>query len=647
MDLRTLAERRGARLARFEPGAEEGELAFRGDPVESSYDGLPCLFEWPEPGSTWALGFELHPGDARLAIRMVQRVRESGDVLWAAELSEVPENGHGLALEPGVWNSVALLVDRDFAGNVRVAVGDRLAFRRLARDHEHPLGHGEWRAMGGLFPGLLARNLELDRVRVRGAWFEPHFLATAALLQAPSGVEARALESPGPGPLLRAIPGVNFAGAGTSRQQVVVDGAALAWAEGHWTRRAPTWERTEGDATLKATGPLPRTCHAVTAIGDGRVLVFGGELRDTHVPPMVNGGDTWIYEMATDRWRRVTGPGPPPRCHIGVATDVAGGVTFLQSGWFNPEGDEVTKLYADTWLFDARTETWRELPMSDPACRISDVQPVYDAARGRFVFLSTNSMWVKSHERSTLEWVPTLPAFANQGSGPSRGVPGEAMTWYDPQFGVIVRWGGYQRGADGEKALQNSIFVYLPEEDLMVQRAPSPTAPAPRTRGAVAYDTRRHRAVLFGGILGGLDERANDLWTYDIESNTWTELQASNPPGPRGGYFGMAYDEGADAYLVPFGRQDRERFLDEVWRLELRPEDAGRAFWWFEGGAPEGLELRATWAGDVEGELRVVPGGELAGDGEPGGEASRGWLRVEALVPPGTRLERLEWVAVE
>lgn len=595
--------------------------------------GMPILFEVPDPGQTFVLTLQVHPRGAALNAQLVRRQGADGASHWVPQLVPGREGEHGLPLEPGAWNQLVVAADLEVTGTLRLLVNDAVQARVVERVHADPKGHGAWEPadlmVAGLHVGQLAEGGRLPVLaEVR---FERRFASTAALAPA---VEVEAS-------------GASLSWESAALHHVVERDGALEWAAGAWEREEP---RSQGAA------PHPRTCHAVVALSGGRVLMFGGELRDTHVGVMANGADTWIYDLGKRAWRRVLGPGPPGRCHIGMAATADGELAFLQGGWFNPGPGEESLVYADSWLFDARTETWRELPASEPACRITDVQPVWDAANGAFVFAGTNSLWVLDPEVGQLEWQTELPLFVKEGGGAFAGLPGEAMTWYDPKYRMVVRWGGYQLDASGNKVLQGDVFIYSPKKHVIVRRTPTGPVPAARTRGAIAYDTKRERVVLFGGILGGLDERANDLWTLDLGANRWTQLSASNPPGPRGGYFGMAYDAASDSFVLPHGRQDKERFLDEIWRLRFDSQATGRAMWRFTLPGESALIPRATWASETQGEVLVSL--HSSADASPGGSQGAalppqpastfhtltGEVAVTVTFPPGARLLALDWV---
>lgn len=558
-------------------------------------------------------------------------------------------------LPAGKWSHVALAVDARTLGSVRLIVNGQVLSRVLDKASEAATANG-------LGPMLWAPKSDL-RFTMDELRSYDRFVSTAELEESRLTALAKR-ESVGVAKPVVAWTQTSLATkeawAAGRFEQVIADDSAAVWVPGQWRRDRPNH------------GPHPRTCHAVVSIGAGRLLVFGGELRDTHSGPMANGDDTWIYHLDEARWERVgderTALAPGPRCHMGMAFDPVTGKAFLLSGWFNtPDGGPV---YEDVWLFDTNALRWEPLTAETPVPGISDVEPVFHAGLGRFLFLSRSAAWSLDPAVGELRREPD-PLVVDASFQPlERKTPGQAMTWYDPVFGVVVRFGGSWSKRSTPSALpmegpverktrsSQDVLVYSAAHEAWVLR-PTPASPAkapsPRVRGAVAFDTALGQAVLFGGITGGLDERANDLWTYDFLANTWTEQRAANPPGPRGGYFGMGYDVERDELVVPFGRQDRMTFLDEVWRLRLRPEQPGVATWRFDRAAwPAGLELQLVCL-DADGETALVAGlvWRVSEDGAQWGEwrqanpASNGatpagrYLEVQVTLDPGTRLTKL------
>lgn len=626
----------------------DGALGFevRGADLDASDTaGWPSVFEAPHSARVFTLALKLHPRGQRASVWLDRAVDPAGRPRSVLVLGLGDDADRGIGLDATAWNDVALVSDLETTGNVRLVAGGEArgawpgGSRVEALDSER---------VGAPVVGLTVSGASADWLRaaperafgLADLRFAPKATSSAHLLE-PYGVAAE---------FTQREPARGFDFTAARLRQVVVADAGLEWVEGHFSRDEPVARGANGERDPEGQTPLARTCHAVVALGGGRVLVFGGELRDTHVGRMANGSDTWIYDMRDQTWERVEGAEPPPRCHIGMAVTPDGSVAFLQSGWFNAPREEDSFIYTDTWLFEREAQAWRRLADSDPLCEISDVQPVFDGARGLFVFPGTGSLWTLALPDGPLEWGADMPAFLQEPGGvrglaerPYQGFPGEAMTWYDPVREVVLRWGGYVLDGRGGRELQKEVFAYSPERNVMVRRAALESGPSARVRGAVAFDTRRERMVLFGGILGGLDDRANDLWTYDPVAHAWTELRASNVPGPRGGYFGMAYDAELDAFSIPFGRQDRATFLDEVWRLELRPEAGGAATWKFEAEGVAGLLPVATWGAGPEGEVewRSVAEDRWRSGAIEGGLGGR--VEVRVSLPPGARLERLVW----
>ena len=65
--------------------------------------------------------------------------------------------------------------------------------------------------------------------------------------------------------------------------------------------------------------------------------------------------------------------------------------------------------------------------------------------------------------------------------------------------------------------------------------------PAPRSRPAMAYDSKRQRIILFGGSAGSIN--FNNTWEWDEEN--WTQV-AGTGPSALGGH-AIAYDSRREA----------------------------------------------------------------------------------------------------
>ena len=73
-------------------------------------------------------------------------------------------------------------------------------------------------------------------------------------------------------------------------------------------------------------------------------------------------------------------------------------------------------------------------------------------------------------------------------------------------------------------------------------------APSDRRQAATAYDSNRHRLLVFGGGM----PLVNDVWALDLDSQVWEQIHAEDhPPSPRCG--ATALFDAANDRLVIFG----------------------------------------------------------------------------------------------
>ncbi|MFW9839664.1 MAG: kelch repeat-containing protein [Candidatus Thorarchaeota archaeon] len=149
---------------------------------------------------------------------------------------------------------------------------------------------------------------------------------------------------------------------------------------------------------------------------------------------------------------------------------------------------------------------------------------------------------------------------------PTRGNPGMA---YDNESDRIVIFGGWNNTPT--TAAKKDVWTYDYNNDASVRTSPSP-APDGRAEPGLAYDSSRDNIVLFGGMRDiNINDRLNDTWLYDTNSDTWTEVFPTSAPSERRAH-DMVYDSESDRFIV-FGGEDGN-VLNETWSY-----DAGTNVW--------------------------------------------------------------------
>ena len=184
-----------------------------------------------------------------------------------------------------------------------------------------------------------------------------------------------------------------------------------------------------------------------------------------------------------------------------------------------------------------------------------------------------------------------------------RFAPGFVM---DPASSRIILFGGY----DGTGFLKAAAF-HQDTWELNVSGDPKwkeyPTAgnPPPRQQTVMVLDPTRNRIVMFGGKTS--TTMYNDLWTFDLASNTWSPLAASGtPPTPREA-FGI-YDPVRDRLVLFGGHQSPPGIdLNETWQLSF----GGTPTWspLATAGTPPSPRRAGTMIYDPFGDRAIVFGG--------------------------------------
>ncbi|MCI0690675.1 T9SS type A sorting domain-containing protein [candidate division KSB1 bacterium] len=97
----------------------------------------------------------------------------------------------------------------------------------------------------------------------------------------------------------------------------------------------------------------------------------------------------------------------------------------------------------------------------------------------------------------------------------------------------------------------------------------SGNAPAPRSNAAAIYDSLNHRLVIFGGksASGNL----NDVWAFDLRTNTWSELTPTSGPAPALRFTANGVYNPAVQQMIIWSGQG-SGFFNDVWAFDLNAE---------------------------------------------------------------------------
>jgi N-acetylneuraminic acid mutarotase len=180
-------------------------------------------------------------------------------------------------------------------------------------------------------------------------------------------------------------------------------------------------------------------------------------------------------------------------------------------------------------------------PADAPDTR-GELEGVLDAERGRILAYGGNTaapemcmprynlvsdMWAFHLDCNSWERLPDA-------TGP--GVRARHAATLDTTASRMIIFGGRDRMPTGGYVNFNDVWAYELATDTWSEIAATGDAPPPRSSAAIAYDGAANRIVVFGGntsadglVLTG----TNDMYALDLGTGVWTEITAASPPAPR------------------------------------------------------------------------------------------------------------------
>ena len=477
-------------------------------------------------------------------------------------------------LRAGEWNRISLAVDPEME-RARLVLNDSVRTLRLAPPQRHGSARDVYLGKGLEGQGITGL---VDDFRIQGIALDSAEMVDRYLLEATPGEHRLQLELSSGSREVGVWAGIH--------SEPELSGRA-AFARGALEFFDPTESglqstRATWSRDMPANRPVARTTQPVIYVGDSEAFLFSGETKDSYLPGMINTLDTWIYHIDEMRWERTSGPGPPGRCHQSAAYSPHHDVVLMVGGWVNSSNSEHT-LLGDTWLFHVDERRWEQRkPSGWKIGSASDSGVVYNSKARKFYLFQWNSVLVYDPEEDS--WTRRVGYASLDAEGeptPEYKIPGSPICEYDPDRNKALIFGGVRFHKDADNEYIDHTAVYDFETHTFTTLDPE-NAPSPRTRGALAYDTKRKRFVLFGGVQDQHSDRQRDLWIFDMDTSEWEEMQDALPPSRRGGYYKMAYDPELDLFSLLCGRASPKRFLNEAWRLRIDDEAVARATYVFD-----------------------------------------------------------------
>ena len=272
--------------------------------------------------------------------------------------------------------------------------------------------------------------------------------------------------------------------------------------------------------------------------------------------------------------------GPSQRySHVGCLDEA--GDSLLIVGGSSEQGRRM-----DAWRFDLADRSWEQLPDPPESLFRSTLVRLGGEA---YVFGGTASGGTEN-DRHWL-WDLDSGAWTQLEGGPVGRYKGAAA---QASSDAWLLHGGRNDDSGEDETLEDLWLYDGAWTELEVEGGPGP-----RTRQALAWDGAT--TIWLQGGIDHTDTRHEDVWSFDLESSTWTEHPAATEgPGVRASHT-MVFHEGE--LIVWAGHGDE----DTVWSFDVATSSWSRLA---EGG-PAGRDAQVT---DLRDGVITIMGGDPADD---------------------------------
>lgn len=270
--------------------------------------------------------------------------------------------------------------------------------------------------------------------------------------------------------------------------------------------------------TKLATGgtpPGPRGAHDIVydSFSDD-IYLFSGKDKDSPSERILN--DFYRYNVSTMNWTKLSlpaGKSPPPRIHYGFTYDRTNLRIYLTGGYYY---DTSSTFFSDLWEYNPFTDSWTEKVVERPYPGASLDSELVSAGGAR-TELYMYGGWDNNKYLDTLwKYDISLDSFSAvnivTGNRPSGRTEHNMVSTLDGKS--LYLFGGLNG------SLLSDLWKFDIDLGTWSELTPSGNVPPARKRSSMVYDGS-DSIYLFGGWNG---VRLGDFWKYDIGLNTWAEL---------------------------------------------------------------------------------------------------------------------------
>jgi hypothetical protein len=286
-------------------------------------------------------------------------------------------------------------------------------------------------------------------------------------------------------------------------------GSSLRGYTGTWVF---SYSRNDWSRLPLAVEPPPRmNTRMVADAKNKRLVLFGGDGQKAYL------ADTWVFDLASRRWRQGSQSGPPPRAGHFTVYDPETGLVFIGGGYNRAD-------LSDMWAYDSGADQWRGIAGDVPAGFYisADIAP-----RDRLIVLTTDTRR-PGDTRGCNALYPVRTTYGYRIEAETMGRHTAAGVMHGP---MAKRDPKELAGSEPDRAraaAQAERLRAMPVNRWVALENPGRVAPL-RTWGSATFDSDRGSILYWGGEHCGYS--GSDVDEYVVDQHTWRGVLEPEHPG--------------------------------------------------------------------------------------------------------------------